>query len=90
VTIQYVLLQVRTDRMLPFYDGDDNPNVELLRNILVTYSFYNFDLGYCQVGAGQNLMPLCNVICQLYAIWNFIPFFTALRFILVMQKIHGW
>ncbi len=76
--------------MLPFYDGDDNPNVELLRNILVTYSFYNFDLGYCQVGAGQNLMPLCNVIFQLYAIWNFILFFTALRFILVMQKIHSW
>lgn len=40
---------VRTDRTLPFYAGDDNPNVEALRSILITYSFYNFDLGYCQV-----------------------------------------
>ncbi len=33
-------------------------------------------------------MPLCNVIFKL---WNsIILFFTALRFILVMQKIHGW
>lgn len=40
---------MRTDRSLSFYDGDDNPNVNLLRDILLTYSFYNFDLGYCQV-----------------------------------------
>ncbi|PPS12609.1 hypothetical protein GOBAR_AA08034 [Gossypium barbadense] len=40
---------VRTDRSLSFYDGDDNPNVNLLRDILLTYSFYNFGLGYCQV-----------------------------------------
>lgn len=42
-------MKVRTDRTLSFYDGDDNPNVNLLRDILLTYSFYNFDLGYCQV-----------------------------------------
>ncbi|KAK8471235.1 hypothetical protein PHAVU_003G167800 [Phaseolus vulgaris] len=41
---------VRTDRSLPFYEGDDNPNVNILRDILLTYSFYNFDLGYCQQG----------------------------------------
>ncbi|PPR83855.1 hypothetical protein GOBAR_AA36853 [Gossypium barbadense] len=40
---------VRTDRSLSFYDGDDNPNVNLLRDILLTYSFYNFHLGYCQL-----------------------------------------
>lgn len=42
-------MQVRTDRTIPFYEGDDNLNVNVLRDILVTYSFYNFDLGYCQV-----------------------------------------
>lgn len=41
--------KVRTDRLLSFYEGDDNLNVKLLRDILLTYSFYNFDLGYCQV-----------------------------------------
>lgn len=40
---------MRTDRSVTFFDGDDNPNVHLLRDILLTYSFYNFDLGYCQV-----------------------------------------
>ena len=44
-----IIVQVRTDRTLPFYEGDDNPNVDLLRDILMTYSFYNFDLGCCQM-----------------------------------------
>lgn len=44
-----IFVQIRTDRTIPFYEGDDNRNVDVLRDILVTYSFYNFDLGYCQV-----------------------------------------
>ncbi|KAL5769038.1 hypothetical protein ACOSP7_015593 [Xanthoceras sorbifolium] len=52
---------VRTDRSLAFYDGDDNSNVYLLRDILLTYSFYNFDLGYCQ-GMSDLLSPILFVI----------------------------
>jgi hypothetical protein len=52
---------VRTDRSLPFYDGDDNPNVDLMRDILLTYSFYNFDLGYCQ-GMSDLLSPILYVM----------------------------
>ncbi|GAB4832834.1 hypothetical protein Ancab_006849 [Ancistrocladus abbreviatus] len=52
---------VRTDRSLPFYEGDDNPNVALLHNILLTYSFYNFDLGYCQ-GMSDLLSPILYVM----------------------------
>ncbi|KAL3532302.1 hypothetical protein ACH5RR_005823 [Cinchona calisaya] len=52
---------VRTDRSLSFYDGDDNPNVNRLRNILLTYSFYNFDLGYCQ-GMSDLLSPILFVM----------------------------
>ncbi|KAL2249463.1 TBC1 domain family member 15 [Sesamum indicum] len=52
---------VRTDRSLSFYDGDDNPNVYLLRDILLTYSFYNFDLGYCQ-GMSDLLSPILYVM----------------------------
>ncbi|GAB2210585.1 hypothetical protein Droror1_Dr00015853 [Drosera rotundifolia] len=51
---------VRTDRSLGFYDGDDNPNVNLLHDILLTYSFYNFDLGYCQ-GMSDFLSPIVYV-----------------------------
>lgn len=52
---------VRTDRSLEFYAGDDNPNVLLLRDILLTYSFYNFDLGYCQ-GMSDFLSPILYVV----------------------------
>ncbi|KAA8522997.1 hypothetical protein F0562_009420 [Nyssa sinensis] len=52
---------VRTDRSLSFYDGDDNSNVNLLRNVLLTYSFYNFDLGYCQ-GMSDLLSPILFVM----------------------------
>ncbi|KAK9947524.1 hypothetical protein M0R45_003144 [Rubus argutus] len=52
---------VRTDRSLSFYDGDDNPNVNLLHDILLTYSFYNFDLGYCQ-GMSDLLSPILFVL----------------------------
>jgi len=52
---------VRTDRSMSFYDGDDNKNVELLRDVLLTYSFYNFDLGYCQ-GMSDFLSPILFVI----------------------------
>ncbi|XP_077223143.1 rabGAP/TBC domain-containing protein isoform X2 [Tasmannia lanceolata] len=52
---------VRTDRSISYYDGDDNPNVGLLRDILLTYSFYNFDLGYCQ-GMSDLLSPILFVM----------------------------
>ncbi|KAF2310612.1 hypothetical protein GH714_015469 [Hevea brasiliensis] len=52
---------VRTDRSLSFYDGDDNPNLNVLRDILSTYCFYNFDLGYCQ-GMSDLLSPILFVM----------------------------
>ncbi|KAI5078232.1 hypothetical protein GOP47_0005903 [Adiantum capillus-veneris] len=52
---------VRTDRILPFYAGDDNQNVSKLHDILVTYSFYNFDIGYCQ-GMSDFLSPILFVM----------------------------
>ncbi|CAH9076174.1 unnamed protein product [Cuscuta epithymum] len=52
---------VRTDRALSFYDGDENLNVNLLHDILLTYSFYNFDLGYCQ-GMSDLLSPILYVM----------------------------
>lgn len=38
----------RTDRGVPFFSGSRNPNVSMLRRILLTYAIYNFDLSYCQ------------------------------------------
>lgn len=52
------LVQVRTDRKLPQFADDESPAFGVLRSILLTYSFYNFDLGYCQVG-GLGLHKQC-------------------------------
>lgn len=50
----------RTDRSHPFYEGEDNPNVDLLYNILMSYVMYNFDLGYVQ-GMSDLLAPILYV-----------------------------
>lgn len=38
----------RTDRSQPFYRSDRGRNVKMLRAILLSYSLYNYDLGYVQ------------------------------------------
>ncbi|EDV19733.1 uncharacterized protein TRIADDRAFT_38489 [Trichoplax adhaerens] len=52
---------LRTDRTHEFYKGEDNPNVKKLYNILLTYSFYNFDLGYVQ-GMSDLVSPILFVM----------------------------
>lgn len=47
----------RTDRQHPDFKDDDSPNLVILNDILITYGFYNFDLGYCQ-GMGDLLSPI--------------------------------
>nr|KJB27077.1 hypothetical protein B456_004G276400 [Gossypium raimondii] len=69
---------VRTDKSLSFYDGDDNPNVSLLRDILLTYSFYNFDLGYCQ-GMSDLLSPILFVMeDESESFWCFVALMECL------------
>ncbi|KAM3300918.1 TBC1 domain family member 17 isoform X1 [Capsicum chacoense] len=69
---------VRTDRSVPFYDGDDNSNVKCLRDILLTYSFYNFDLGYCQ-GMSDLLSPILYVMeDEAESFWCFVALMEQL------------
>jgi len=64
----------RTDRNHPFFEGDDNPNVALLQEILMTYVMYNFDLGYVQ-GMSDLLSPLLFVLKnEVDAFWCFVGF----------------
>lgn len=39
---------LRTDRANPYYRGDNNPNLKILRNILLNYAVYS-KTGYTQV-----------------------------------------
>lgn len=61
----------RTDRGVPFFAGSRNPNVAMLRRILLTYSIYNFDLSYCQ-GMSDLAAPLLYVMRdEAEAFWAF-------------------
>jgi hypothetical protein len=48
---------VRTDRYFHYFEGDDNPHLRQLHDILLTYAFFNFDLGYVQ-GMNDLLVPI--------------------------------
>ena len=59
----------RTDRTHPFFAGDDNKNIDLLQDILMTYVMYNFDLGYVQV----------SVVCLQFLFYTFSPICLQLQ-----------
>jgi len=62
---------VRTDRSHPVFAEDDCDGLKKLHNILLTYSFYNFDLSYCQ-GMSDLAAPLLVVMeDEVEAFWCF-------------------
>jgi len=62
----------RTDRTIPFFEGDDNENVQKLFNILMTYCMYNFDLGYVQ-GMSDLLSPILQLVeDEVESFWCFV------------------
>ncbi|XP_049924590.1 TBC1 domain family member 16 isoform X2 [Epinephelus moara] len=52
---------VRTDRSNHFFRGENNPNVEIMRRILLNYAVFNPDMGYCQ-GMSDLVAPLLTEI----------------------------
>ncbi|XP_026314754.1 TBC1 domain family member 15 isoform X4 [Hyposmocoma kahamanoa] len=64
----------RTDRTHPFFAGDNNPNLLMLQDILMTYVMYNFDLGYVQ-GMSDILAPLLLLLGnEVDSFWCFVGF----------------
>ncbi|XP_077867828.1 TBC1 domain family member 15-like [Saccoglossus kowalevskii] len=64
----------RTDRTHPCFEGQNNPNISMLYDILMTYCQYNFDLGYVQ-GMSDLLSPILVVIeDEVDAFWCFVGF----------------
>ncbi|KAL8599062.1 hypothetical protein ACOMHN_006871 [Nucella lapillus] len=62
----------RTDRAVKFFAGEENPNVQILHDILLTYCMYDFDLGYVQ-GMSDLLSPLLMVMeNEVDAFWCFV------------------
>ncbi|GFX80597.1 TBC1 domain family member 15 [Trichonephila clavipes] len=61
----------RTDRTHPFFEGENNNNIQMLQEILMTYCMYNFDLGYVQ-GMSDLLSPILVVMQdEVEAFWCF-------------------
>uniref|UniRef100_H3BEN3 TBC1 domain family member 16 n=1 Tax=Latimeria chalumnae TaxID=7897 RepID=H3BEN3_LATCH len=48
---------VRTDRSNQFFKGEDNPNVQMMRRILLNYAIYNPEMGYSQ-GMSDLVAPI--------------------------------
>lgn len=64
----------RTDRTHPFFSGDNNPNLVVLQDILMTYVMYNFDLGYVQ-GMSDILAPILLLLNnEVDSFWCFVGF----------------
>ncbi|XP_017783986.1 PREDICTED: TBC1 domain family member 16 [Nicrophorus vespilloides] len=63
---------VRTDRANPFFAGEDNPNLEVMKNVLLNYAVYNPGLGYTQ-GMSDLLAPvLFELRDEVAAFWCFV------------------
>ncbi|CAG8435062.1 2922_t:CDS:10 [Ambispora gerdemannii] len=84
---------VRTDRTVPFFKNEDlphpeplssssnftNKNLELMKDILMTYNFYNTDLGYVQ-GMSDLLAPIFAVMLdEVTAFWTFAGFMERMK-----------
>ncbi|XP_012214749.1 TBC1 domain family member 16 [Linepithema humile] len=62
---------VRTDRANPYYAGEGNANIEIMKNILLNYAVYNCRLGYTQ-GMSDLLAPLlAELNSEIDAFWCF-------------------
>ncbi|KRX45647.1 TBC1 domain family member 16 [Trichinella murrelli] len=63
---------IRTDRDKLFYNGDENPNLEIMRNILLNYAIFNPQIGYVQ-GMSDLLSPLLYIIQEeVSTFWCFV------------------
>lgn len=62
-TVQFTVDKdvVRTDRSKQFYKGENNPNVELMRSILLNYAVYSPEVGYSQ-GMSDLVAPILSEV----------------------------
>ncbi|VDM16364.1 unnamed protein product, partial [Wuchereria bancrofti] len=52
---------IRTDRCKPYFAGDNNPNIDTMKNILLNYAFAYPEISYIQ-GMSDLLAPLLSTI----------------------------
>jgi len=71
---------IRTDRTWPMYESDDSPHLQEIYRILLTYSFFNFDIGYVQ-GMNDLVSILLSVMRdEVDAFWCFKGFMDRVMY----------
>ncbi|CAF1424033.1 unnamed protein product [Adineta steineri] len=69
----------RTDRTHEFYQDDNSVHLQILRDVLMTYNMYNFDLGYVQ-GMNDLLSPILIVMEEeVDAFWCFVGLMSRME-----------
>ncbi|XP_046856705.1 TBC1 domain family member 16-like isoform X2 [Xenia sp. Carnegie-2017] len=63
---------VRTDRSHPYFAGTDNPNLEIMRKILLNYAYYQPDVGYSQGMSDLVASLLSTLQDEVDAFWCFV------------------
>ncbi|CAF0769809.1 unnamed protein product [Didymodactylos carnosus] len=72
---------VRTDRSNPYYKGDKNPNLQVMKDILMNYACYCPTMGYNQ-GMSDLLAPVLAIIQnESDAFWCFVGLMNRTIFI---------
>lgn len=78
----------RTDRCQAFFEGDDNQNLVMMKDILMTYNMFNFDLGYVQ-GMSDLLAPIMVVMeNEVDSYWCFTGFMNKIESNFLMEQLE--
>eukprot|EP00039_Didymoeca_costata_P006271 m.88781 g.88781 ORF g.88781 m.88781 type:complete len:485 (+) comp13188_c0_seq2:357-1811(+) len=79
---------LRTDRNHPYFTGDDNPNLDTLRNLLLAHTVLDPELGYVQ-GMNDILSPiLATVQDEVKSFWCFVSYMKRMRNNFVNISMH--
>ena len=80
---------LRTDRTNPYFEGDENANLVTMKDILMTYNMFNFDLGYVQ-GMSDLLAPIMVIMDnEVDAFWCFAGYMDKIVCFLVRMLTYA-
>lgn len=78
----------RTDRTNSYFEGEHNPNLNAMKDILMTYNMYNFDLGYVQ-GMSDLLAPIMVIMDnEVDSFWCFAGFMDRVESNFLMDQLN--